>query len=196
MEIGIYITANIIYLGWELCLGDRVVFLTAREASCQHTLRWMPFLSVLWPLAGDVRRITCSFIALALDIHVFSLRAEAEGAILYATKKVWGMRSELTFHVGRAKVCLWLRLCRKFALQNVGGSEWVRSQNRLCVWRCKDWHRLHEFSCCYFKVYEGTRNLNKPHGWTVRFYLRLWFRSCNMSLLTKDSLVQLHTILI
>ena len=65
----------------------------------------------------------------------------------------------LTFHVGRAKVCLWLRLCRKFALQNVGGSEWVRSQNRLCAWRCTDWNRLHESSYCYFKVYEGARNL-------------------------------------
>ena len=64
------------------------LFLAAREASCHHTLRSTPFLSVLWPLAGDVRRITCSFIALALDIHVFSLHAEAEGAILYASKKV------------------------------------------------------------------------------------------------------------
>jgi len=30
------------------------------------------------PPAGDVRRITCSFIALALDVHVFCLRAEAD----------------------------------------------------------------------------------------------------------------------
>ena len=42
----------------------------------------------MWPLAKDVRQITCSFIALILDIHVFSLCAEPEGAILCATKKV------------------------------------------------------------------------------------------------------------
>ena len=35
-----------------------------------------------------MRRITCSFIALTLDIHVLSLRREAETAILHATKKV------------------------------------------------------------------------------------------------------------
>ena len=45
----------------------------------------------------------------------------------------------LTFHVGGAKASLWLRLCRKFVLQNVGGSEWVRFQKRLCAWQCKDW---------------------------------------------------------
>ena len=65
----------------------------------------------------------------------------------------------LTFHVGGAKASLWLRLCRKFVLQNVGGSEWVRSQKRLGAWRRKDWHGLHESSYCYFKVYVGTRNL-------------------------------------
>ena len=53
-----------------------------------RTLRWSPFSSVFWPLAGDMRRITCSSIALALDIHVFCLCAEAKGAILHAMKKV------------------------------------------------------------------------------------------------------------
>jgi len=46
------------------------------------------FPSVLWSLVGDVRRTTCSLIALSLDIHIFCLRAEAEGAILCAEKKV------------------------------------------------------------------------------------------------------------
>ena len=55
MEIGIYMSANIVYLVRELYLGDRI----AR-----------------------------SFIALALDIHVFCLRVEAEGAILYTARKV------------------------------------------------------------------------------------------------------------
>jgi len=64
-----------------------------------------------------------------------------------------------TFHVGGAKVSLWLLLCRQFALQNVGGSEWVRSQNLLSAcWR-KDRQGLHESSYCYFKAYAGTRNL-------------------------------------
>ena len=70
MEIGIYITANIIYLGRELCLGDRVVcssLLGKRVVTTPFAERH--FSSVLWTLAGDVRRITCSFIALALDIH-------------------------------------------------------------------------------------------------------------------------------
>jgi len=86
MEIGIYITANIIYLVRELYLGDHRLlerWVVAALFVGRH------FLSVLWPLAGDVRRITCSFVTLALDIHVFCLRAEAEGANLHATKKVW-----------------------------------------------------------------------------------------------------------
>ena len=45
--------------------------------------------------------------------------------------------------------------------QNVGRSEWVRSQKRLSAWWCKDLHGLHESSYCYFKVYTGTRNLNQ-----------------------------------
>jgi len=81
MEIRICITANIIYLVRELYLGDRIGGFSLLE-------RWVVtslfiechFPSVLWPLAGDVQWITCSFIALALDIHVFCLRAEAEGA--------------------------------------------------------------------------------------------------------------------
>ena len=74
-------------------------------------------------IAGDVRRI-----ALALDIHVFCLRAEVEGAILHATKRFEERAQNLTFHVGGAKTSLWFRLCRIFVLQNVGGSEWVPSQ--------------------------------------------------------------------
>jgi len=81
MEIGIYITANIIYLGRELCLGDRIAcssLLGKRVVTTPFAERH--FSSVLWPLAGDVRR---SFIALALDIHVLWLRHEAESAILH-----------------------------------------------------------------------------------------------------------------
>ena len=65
----------------------------------------------------------------------------------------------LTSHVGGAKASLWLHLCRKLVLQNVGGSEWVRSQKRLSFWRRKYRHRLHESSYCYFKVYAGTLTL-------------------------------------
>ena len=92
MEIGIYITANIIYVGRELCLGDRVVcssLLGKRVVTTPFAERHFP--TVLFTLASSWRcvvNITCSFTALALDIHVFSLRAEAEGALLYATKKV------------------------------------------------------------------------------------------------------------
>jgi len=55
----------------------------------------------------------------------------------------------LTFNVGEAKAFLWLCLCRKFVLQNVGGSERVQSQKWLSAWRCKDWHGLHESSYCF-----------------------------------------------
>ena len=58
------------------------------------------FSSALLPLVGDMWRITCSFIALALNIHIFCLRAEAEGAILHATKKVSGMHSEFNISCG------------------------------------------------------------------------------------------------
>ena len=106
----------------ELYLGDRQVSLSLLE-------RWVVaklfvechFPSVLWPLAGDVQWITCSLIVLTLDIHVFRLHAEAEGAILYTTKKVWGMHSEFNISCGRGQASLLLHLCRKFALQNVAG---------------------------------------------------------------------------
>ena len=57
---------------------------------------------VLWPLVGDVWQITCSFIALALDIHVFCLRAEAEGAILHAMKRLRNA-SEFNISCGRGQ---------------------------------------------------------------------------------------------
>jgi len=92
MEIGIYTTANIIYLVLER-------WVVAALIVGRH------FPSV-WPLAGDVRRITCSFVALALDIHIFCLRAEAEDAILHTMKKVWGMHSEFNISCGRGQgVC-------------------------------------------------------------------------------------------
>jgi len=47
---------------------------------------------------GDVQRI-----ALALDIHVFCLRAEAEGAILHAMKRFEERAQNLPIHVGGAK---------------------------------------------------------------------------------------------
>jgi len=105
MEIGIYITANIIYLVRELYLGDGIgsFSLLERRVVVAASFVGRHFLIVLWSLAGDVLRITCSFIALALDIHVFCLRAEAEGAILHTTKKFRGMRSEFSISCGRVQ---------------------------------------------------------------------------------------------
>ena len=57
MEIGIYIAASIIYLGRELCLGDRVdcsSLLGKRVVTIPFAERH--FSSVLWPLGGDVRQ--------------------------------------------------------------------------------------------------------------------------------------------
>ena len=70
-------------------------------------------------------------------------------------KNVWGIRSELTFHVGGAKMSLWLRLCRKFVLQNVGRSEWVQSRKQLSAWRID----MGCMNLVIFKVYAGTCNL-------------------------------------
>ena len=89
-----------------------------------------------------MRRITCSFVALALDIHI-CLRAGSEGEIIFCMqrKRFEECAQNLTFHVGWAKAPLWPRLC---ILQNVGGSERVRSQKSLTAWRYKDWHGLHD----------------------------------------------------
>jgi len=62
MEIGLYISANIIYLVRELFLGDHI---------------------------GSFSLLERSFIVLALDIHVFCLHVEAEGAIPHAAKGLW-----------------------------------------------------------------------------------------------------------
>ena len=89
MEIGIYISANIVYLVRELYLGDCIgsfSLLKRQVVVTPDTGRH--FSGVLCLLAEGVRRITCSFIALALDIHVFCLHAEAEGTILHTMKKV------------------------------------------------------------------------------------------------------------
>ena len=53
MEIGIYITANIIYLVRELYLGNHVarLFLIAREVVATFFVD-RHFSRVLWPLAG------------------------------------------------------------------------------------------------------------------------------------------------
>ena len=61
------------------------------------------------------------------------------------------MLTEFNFLCGRGQGVLvaWLRRSRKFVSQNVGGSEWVRSQNWPCAWPCKDWHGLHESSYCF-----------------------------------------------
>jgi len=55
MEIGIYIAANNIYLGRELCLGDRVVCSSLLGKRVVTPFTECHFSSVLGPLAGDVR---------------------------------------------------------------------------------------------------------------------------------------------
>ena len=45
-------------------------------------------------------RITCPFVALALDIHVFCLRAEAEDAILHSTNKEGMLSRPIQLQVG------------------------------------------------------------------------------------------------
>ena len=130
----------IIYPGRELFMRDRVVcslLLGKRVVTTPFAERH--FSGVLWPLAGEVRRITCSFIALALNIRVCTCSCVVKLKVQFCTqrKRFEECAQNWTFHVGRAKASLWLRRSRKFALRNVGGSEWVRSQNRHCALRCK-----------------------------------------------------------
>ena len=72
----------------------------------------------------------------------------------------------LTFHVGGAKA---FRPCLRFVLQNVGGSEWDRSQKRLSGWRSKNWHGLHESIISrYTQRLHGTVTLiSVPHNLKV-----------------------------
>ena len=67
------------------------------------------FFGHLQEMCGEY--ITCSFITLALDIHVFCLRAEAQGAILHTKKRFEECTENLAFRVGGANASLWLRLC-------------------------------------------------------------------------------------
>jgi len=106
MEIGIYITADIISSARAIFGRPYRQFLAPRAVSCRRTLRWTPFSQCSLATSGRCAAITCSFIALALDIHVFCLRAEAEGAILHTTKKVCGMRSEFSISCGRGQCVL------------------------------------------------------------------------------------------
>ena len=46
------------------------------------------FSSVLWPLARDLWQINCSFIDLALNIHIFSLHPEAVGNSAHMQQEV------------------------------------------------------------------------------------------------------------
>jgi len=70
-----------------------------------------------------VWRITCSFIALTLNTRVFCLRAEAEGAILHATKKVGGIHLEFNISCGRGQGVLVASPLKGVHITNVGGSE-------------------------------------------------------------------------
>ena len=78
-------------------------FLCAREVSCHRTLRWTP--SSLVSLATGGRCVAnnlsiCIYIALALDIHVFCLHAEAEDAILHSTNKEGMLSRPIQLQVG------------------------------------------------------------------------------------------------
>ena len=88
----------------ELVLGDRVdcFSLLERQVVASPVVE-RHFPSVLSSLVGDARRITCPFIALSLDIHVFYLRPEAEGAVLHTTRMVCRMRSEFIQVCGRGQ---------------------------------------------------------------------------------------------
>ena len=159
------------------------LLLAAWGESCRHTLHWTPFFGVLWLLAEGVRRITCSFIALALGIHVFCLHAEAEGAILLTMKKVWGMCSEFNISCGRGQCILAALPLLEVHTTKCGQVRMGSIPERLSAQRRKDWHGLHESSYCHFKVYAGTRNLNTikmvnfmtitPHLWVFSLPTRL-----------------------
>jgi len=108
-----------------------------------------------------MQQITCSFIALAFDIHIFCLCAEAEGAILHTMKKVEECSQSLTFHVlvGFCSAGSQVHITKI----NVGGSVTLNGfdpRNDLVLGGIRIGHGLHESSYHYFKVYAGTFNLN------------------------------------
>jgi len=85
------------------------------------------------------------------------------------------MHSEFNISCGRGQGILVALPQQEVRVTKCGHVEWVRSQNWLCAWRCKDWHGLHESSYCYFKVYASTHNLkqNKISGMTQQMNVGL-----------------------
>ena len=103
-------------------------FLAAREVSCRRTLRWTPFSGCSLATSGRFA---------ANNLLIYSSRTRYSRLL----SACWSWRcnsaqeyaQNLAFHVGGANASLWLRLCWTFVLQNVGGSEWVRSLERLVL---------------------------------------------------------------
>ena len=110
----------------------------------QLVAKWIvvtPFLGrhiscVLWLLAGDVRRTTHSFIALALDVHVLP---EAEDAILPVTRMNALRIYKLIWEESRCPCCHASAGSSSFEEAGVNGFE---SSAALCARRCKNSARV------------------------------------------------------
>ena len=131
------------------------------------------FFGHLQEMCGEY--ITCSFITLALDIHVFCLHAEAQGAILHTKKRFEECTENLAFRVGGANASLWLRLCI-LEVRITTGLNGFDPRNDLVLGGIRIWHGLHESSYCYFKVYAGTRTLITSAVWCTS-----WITHTNVS---------------
>ena len=114
-------------------------FLAARAVSCRHTLCWTPFSQCSLATSG---RCAANNLFIYSSRTRYSCLLSAYWSCRYSSaRNEKGLRNALrflAFHVGGANASLWLRLCHACwtsVLQNVGGSEWVRSQKRLGAWR-------------------------------------------------------------
>ena len=115
------ITANIIYLVRELYLGDRIgsfLLLDRWVVATLFDFHWMPFSHRSLATSRRCAANNC-------------LYAEAEGAILHATWKVWRMHSEINISCGRGQGILVASPLQEVHITKCGGSEWVRSQKQL-----------------------------------------------------------------
>ena len=104
MEIGIYITANIIYLVRELYLGDRIGSFSLLERWVVATLFVeRHFSSALWQLAGDVRRIFVYSCRTRYSAACWSWRCNSARNSQQQRIRFKECTQNLTFYVGGVK---------------------------------------------------------------------------------------------
>jgi len=142
MEIGIYITANIIYLVRELYLGDRIGSFSLLERWVVATLFYERHFPVFLTTSGKCEAN-----------KLFIYRASSRTRYSRLLSACWSWRC----NSGRIDKGLRNALRIEHFMWRVKASLWseFRSQKRrrLSPWRSKDWDGLHESSYCYLALH-------------------------------------------